>query len=141
MIAYVDSSVILRIELEQSGKLPEWGAIDRAITSELTRVECLVALDRTRIDRRLDDITVMTARASILDTLEGIELVRLAPSILDRAAEPFPTSLRALDAIHLATALAARDEIPEIVVASHDRRLGLAARAMGFQVLGVDLAA
>ena len=141
MIAYVDSSVILRIELEQSGKLPEWGAIDRAITSELTRVECLVALDRTRIDRRLDDITVMTARVSILDTLEGIELVRLAPSILDRAAEPFPTSLRALDAIHLATALAARDEIPEIVVASHDRRLGLAARAMGFQVLGVDLAA
>ena len=141
MIAYVDSSVILRIELEQSGKLPEWGAIDRAITSELTRVECLVALDRTRIDRRLDDITVMTARVSILDTLEGIELVRLAPLILDRAAEPFPTSLRALDAIHLATALAARDEIPEIVVASHDRRLGLAARAMGFQVLGVDLAA
>ncbi len=139
MIAYVDSSVILRIELEQPGKLPEWGAIERAITSELTRVECLVALDRARIDRRLDDVTVMTARASILARLEGIELVPLAPSILDRAAEPFPTSLRALDAIQLATALAARDEVPEIVIATHDRRLGLAARAMGFEVLGVDL--
>lgn len=138
MIAYVDSSVILRIELQQPQPLSEWTAIERSMSSVLTRVECLRTLDRLRIARYLDDATVATARSSILGRLDGLESIPLDPAILDRAGEPFPTSLRALDAIHLASALAIRDEVPDMVIATHDRQLGLAARAMGFEVLGLE---
>jgi predicted nucleic acid-binding protein len=51
------------------------------------------------------------------------------------------TSLATLDAIHLATALAIRDELPGMIFATHDDELGVAASSMGFDVQGVDLAA
>lgn len=47
------------------------------------------------------------------------------------------TSVGTLDALHLATALAVRAQVPSMVLATHDRELGLAATAMGFNVLGV----
>ena len=52
-----------------------------------------------------------------------------------RAAEPFPTLVRTLDAIHLASALLAREQIPDLRFATHDDELGLAARAVGFDLL------
>jgi Transposase DDE domain len=39
VIAYIDTSVLLRVALGQSNALPEWRQIDRGITSALTRVE------------------------------------------------------------------------------------------------------
>ena len=46
--------------------------------------------------------------------------------------------LRTLDAIHLATALAWREaRHPGLIVATHDPQLALAARACGFEVVGV----
>jgi hypothetical protein len=43
-----------------------------------------------------------------------------------------------LDALHLATALVWRDRMgPLAVMATHDTALGLAARAFGFEVVGV----
>ena len=38
MIAYADSSVILRVVLGQPAVLPEWHAIERLISSELAEV-------------------------------------------------------------------------------------------------------
>ena len=46
MIAYVDSSVLLRVVLFQPDRLPEWPTIEQAVTSALTEVECLRTLDR-----------------------------------------------------------------------------------------------
>jgi hypothetical protein len=42
-----------------------------------------------------------------------------------------------LDSLHLASGLVARRTIPELKLATHDRELGVGARAVGFQVLGV----
>jgi hypothetical protein len=70
--------------------------------------------------------------------LEAVDLVLLQRPILARASEPFPTPLGTLDALHLATALVWRDRLRQVVlVATHDRNLGLAARSFGFEVLGV----
>jgi hypothetical protein len=63
--------------------------------------------------------------------------VDLDRRVLDRAAEAFPTSLGSLDAIHLASALLARTAISDLEFATHDDELGIAARAMGFGVVGV----
>jgi hypothetical protein len=49
-----------------------------------------------------------------------------------------PAPLGTLDAIHLATADLWRESNPgDLLVATHDRALALAARASGFKVAGV----
>ena len=133
---YVDSSVVLRIVLGQGARLASWPLIDRPIASELIRVECLRRIDRARISAQLPDAEVATRRAAILEVLRGFSLVPVTTAILERAAEPFPTALGSLDAIHLATALLVRDQVEGLSVATHDAELGLAARAVGFEVEG-----
>lgn len=51
-------------------------------------------------------------------------------------AVPSTTTYATLDAIHLATALLLREELAELDFATHDARLALAARSMGFAVVG-----
>ena len=70
--------------------------------------------------------------------MEAMEIVDLNRPVLERAAQPVPTSLGTLDAIHLATALLWREHSGfEFVMATHDTALGLAARASGLRVVGV----
>jgi predicted nucleic acid-binding protein len=71
-----------------------------------------------------------------LTALSAFALAPVAASILERAADPFPTALGTLDAIHLATALQLRDEYPALAFATHDRELATAARSVGFTVEG-----
>jgi hypothetical protein len=49
VIAYVDSSVVLRVVLGQPGKLAEWKSIVTGVASGLVEVECLRTLDRLRV--------------------------------------------------------------------------------------------
>lgn len=65
-----------------------------------------------------------------------MELLRIDRLVLERAAGQFPTSLGSLDAIHLASALIVREEILDLVVATHDRELAAASRSLGFRVVG-----
>jgi hypothetical protein len=56
---------------------------------------------------------------------------------LSRAAQPLPLTLGTLDALHLASALAWREHAGEsVVLATHDARLGAAARALGLGIIG-----
>lgn len=136
MTRYVDSSVVLRILFDEPERLSVW-ADDQPVSSELLRVECLRVVDRARMSQGLDDETASRLRADAIDLVARIALVPLSSRLLERAAEPFPTQLRTLDAIHLATALVLRDDEPDLSFATHDRELGAAARAVGFEVLGL----
>jgi predicted nucleic acid-binding protein len=138
--AYVDSSVVVRILFGEPNPLRIWSQIDRAVSSELLSVECLRTLDRVRFRARLDDRTLGERRRGMLDLIDAIEIVPLDRSILERAGDPLPTSIGTLDAIHLASALAIRDDVPDLLFATHDEELALAASAMGFDVQGVDQA-
>ena len=139
MTAYVDTSVLLRIALGQADALPEWRQIDRGITSVLARVEGLRTLDRVRLRTQLADREVARRRSIILQLLGSLELVELDSLVLDRAAQPQPTELGTLDAIHLATALLWRESFDaKLVMATHDVALGTAAEAHGFRVVGVQ---
>ena len=137
MRVYVDSSVLLRLILGEPNPLPEWSRITEAVSSEITRVEGLRVLDRLRLAGDLGDRELARRRQTLLEALAGFELVRLNRSVLDRAAEPFPTQLRTLDAIHLASAMLARGRFPALRLATHDDSLGTAGRALNFRVLGV----
>lgn len=137
MNAYVDSSVVLRIVLGEPGALRAWRRIRRAVSSHLVRLECLRTIDRARIRLSLGDGDVAERRAGICHVLEGIDMVPIDAAVLERAADPFPTRLGSLDAIHLASALLARAQFRDLRLATHDAELAIAARAVGFEVLGV----
>lgn len=137
MIAYLDASVVLRLVLGEPNKLAEWKRVESAVASALTEVECLRTLDRLGRAGALTDKEVVARRAEVYRLLEGVEVVDIARPILRRASEPFPAPIGTLDAIHLATAIAWRDasETP-LVMATHDKALGNAARSIGIEVIG-----
>jgi predicted nucleic acid-binding protein len=138
MIAYVDSSVLLRVALGQPNALPEWRDIERGVSSALVTTESLRTLDRVRLRVNLSDIEVARRRATILSLIDSLELVDIDSVVLERAAQPMPTELGSLDAIHLASALLWKDALgADPVMATHDKALVLAAYAHGLKVLGI----
>ena len=76
-----------------------------------------------------------TAEARAL--LGQVALIELAPQILARALEPFPTPMRTLDALHLASLAHLWGQGQEIALASFDKRLIAGARALGIPLFDV----
>jgi uncharacterized protein len=135
--AYVDASVLLRLALGQPDSLAEWSKIDRGVSSALVTTESLRTLDRLRLRVKLADSEVAERRAKILELIASLEVVDIDTVVLDRAAQPMPTELGTLDAIHLATALLWKEMTAEgLTMATHDGALGIAAAAHGLPVIG-----
>lgn len=138
MIAYLDTSVLLRLVLREAGALTAVLELDGLVSSELLAVEGYRTLDRLRVQGAIDVEEAAARRGVIAAWLEAVDLVLLQPAVLSRASEPFPTALGTLDALHLATALVYRERTEQdIVLATHDKDLALAGRSFGFDVLGV----
>jgi predicted nucleic acid-binding protein len=139
VIAYLDSSTILRIVLGQANAFKEWRSITQGVVSALVEVECLRTLDRLRLAEGLKDAEIAARRETVFRLLEAIEVVELTRPILSRAAQPLPTTLGTLDAIHLATALLWKEQTrSDLVMATHDEGLATASRASGLRVVGVS---
>jgi predicted nucleic acid-binding protein len=138
MIVYLDSSVILRRLLGQPGSLREWRLVRTAVSSRLTEVECLRMLDRLRREALLTESRLAAVREACYTILGSLEIVEVTRAILSRAAQPSPTSLGTLDAIHLSSALVWRERRGKnLVMATHDEALAVSARACGLRALGV----
>jgi hypothetical protein len=91
-----------------------------------------------RLRAGLTDIEVARRRSTILALIDSLELIETDTIVLERAAQPMPTELGTLDAIHLASALLWKDaNNVDLAMAIHDRALGLAAQAHGLKVLGM----
>jgi len=137
MRAYLDSSVLLRVIFGEALALPQFRAIELAVSSELLRVECLRTVDRVRLRGLLNDEEVSSRSVAVYEAVRRVELVPLTAPVLDRAAQPFPTTLGTLDAIHLSSALLwQQSEGAALTFLTHDGELATAARALGFTVLG-----
>ena len=137
MIAYIDSSVLLRVLFGQSNALKEWKRIERGISSALIEVECLRTIDRLKLVERFSEEAMAIRREAIFSLIEGLEIIELTHPVLARASQPLPTALGTLDAIHLATALMWKEQTREnLVMATHDTALALAAKASGLSVVG-----
>lgn len=138
MIAYVDSSVVLRVVLGQPDRLGEWNAIELGVASALVGVECLRTLDRLRLSGRISDEELASRREAVYRLTEEIAVVELSETVLERASGPLTTPLGTVEALHLTTALLWRESRRQpLVVATHDGALAVAARAFGFHVIGV----
>ena len=137
MIAYLDTSALLRIVLREPGALDDLRGYEALVSNELIAVESARTIDRLRIQGSLTADEAGERIRAVNEWLEAIDLVLLRPAVLSRASEPMPTSIGTLDAIHLATALLWRDRMGALSeIATHDTALGAAARAFGFDVRG-----
>jgi predicted nucleic acid-binding protein len=140
VIAYIDTSALLRIVLREPGALDDLRSYDALVSSELIAIESPRTIDRLRLQGSLTTEEAAARVRAVNEWLETIDLVLLRPPVLSRASEPMPVPLGTLDALHLATALTWRDRIGALsTMATHDATLGSAARAFGFEVRGIAI--
>jgi len=124
---YLDASALVKLVLPEAESPALWAALPgeaRLVSSEIAEVEVLRAVVRAGGDGSSD-----SARGK----LESIRFLPLNRQIRRRACELGPAALRALDAIHIATAL----DLGELLagVYAYDVRLTEAARQAGLRVL------
>jgi len=69
------------------------------------------------------------------DLLARLAFLELAAPVLERALRPFPSPVRTLDALHLASIEFLRGRRQSVALATYDDRLAGAARALGIPLL------
>lgn len=126
---YVDTSVVLAQLLAEDQKPPPDLWTQALVSSRLLEYETW-----TRIHARQ---LVASHGEAVRQLLAQVSLLELSPLVLARALEPFPTAVRMLDAMHLASVEFLRHRRPDLELATYDRRLGPAARSLGIRL--VDL--
>ena len=138
MTVYVDTSVVLRILLHEPNPVGIWGQWNKAYSSALWRVEALRTVDRLRLTQEISDNEVAELVRDIQITHETFAVHPVTNQVFQRASETFPTVVGTLDAIHLATALSIREIENVDLMLTHDSQLAIAARSLGFEVMGID---
>lgn len=124
---YLDTSALVKLVwLEaHSEALRQWltGSKVRLVSSLLLHTEAL------RVAHRLTTDAVARTRS----LLDGVILLPITPDTCERAAALSPSSMRSLDAIHLATALTVVQEISGVL--TYDERLAESCSAHGITVM------
>lgn len=125
---YLDSSALVKMvvpEAESSALLRSLQSWTVRVTSELARVEVVRAVRRATKDGAVE------RRAEAV--LAGLHLLQMDDEVLERAGRLEPRTLRAGDAIHLASALSLGAELGAMAI--YDAALARAAQALGVEVL------
>lgn len=126
MAHYLDTSALVKLVViePETAALHTWltEADREPVASNLARTELLRAVRRAAPDRGLQAHAV----------LHSITLTDLTTSLFEEAGRLDPTTLRSLDAIHLAAALDLGDDLESMV--TYDDRLAEAAHANGIAV-------
>lgn len=137
---YVDTSAVLRVLFSEPGPTVRLGADDGVVSSEILEVEAFRAVDRERLLGNLNDVETAAKRKELTDLLVMLDLAPIDRAVIDRAKSSFAVNVRALDAIHVATAevLVAEAEGEELEFWTHDARQGTAALSRGLTVRGIQ---
>ena len=122
MKAYIDSSVVLRLLLDQPAAMTSWRKWSRLCSSSLLHVEVHRTVDRYRLSGEINDEQRSRITAKYDELTATIEFIPLTAMILQRASLPFPTVVATLDALHLASAALARVRGRGYIASLHGRR-------------------
>ena len=124
--------------LGEEGAQPVREVLRRAelvTASDLTLIECDRVLIRAVVLGEIDEATAADRRAHLNAAAAHWHLWRLTADIVDRARRPFPAEpIRALDAMHLASALAVRSVVPGVELLSLDGRIRRTGEQLGFRL-------
>jgi predicted nucleic acid-binding protein len=136
---YAESSAVLAWLLGEPRGAAMAGilrAADAVATSELTLIECDRVLLRSGALGRLarEEVDDRRARLTVESTLWSV--LGMTADVIDRARAPFTDdTIRALDAIHLATAVVLQRAGVDIEMLSLDARIRATARQLDFGIL------
>jgi predicted nucleic acid-binding protein len=137
--AYFDASVLVKRYVDEPGRRNVLRLLRRhqVVTSAIVPIELRSALRRRVAEGTLDDKHVPETLKHVSTDRGFWALIDVSSDVLARAETLIAThSLRALDAIHVASAqlFAARIAVPELVFVSADARQTAAAAAIGMTV-------
>lgn len=139
MILYAESSAVAAwLLLEDSAPVVReaLAGAEAVIASDLTHLESDRALRRAVELKRLTEAEAMVRRGILGRTAAGWSWMRLSPDVMARARATFPLEpVRTLDAIHLASALAALPALRRLAMLSIDDRIRRNAAALGLTVV------
>jgi predicted nucleic acid-binding protein len=121
-VIYVDSSVLLAQLFAEDRRPPRTLWDEPLITSRLAEYEVW-----NRVHAR--DLAGSHGEAA-RELLARISMVELSPIVLGRALEPFPTPVRTLDALHLASLDYLLAQRLRVTLATYDARMAHAASRM-----------
>jgi predicted nucleic acid-binding protein len=122
-VIYVDSSVALARLLAEPRHSPPAFWRENLVSSRLLEYQVWNRIHA----RQLADALA----GQVQQLIDLIELLELSPPVLARALRSFPTPLRTLDALHVASMEYLRERGHDVTLASFDFRLQAAARALG----------
>ena len=126
---YLDTSVALAQLLAEDRRPPTGLWAEELWSSRLLEYELWNRIHARDLARSHGDLLRLL--------LARISLIELDPVVLARALQPFPAPTRTLDALHLASASWLRERGAAIRVATYDRRLAAASRAIGLEVVAM----
>jgi predicted nucleic acid-binding protein len=137
-VKYVDASAVLRLLFQEPGLAVPLKPGDRVVSSHLVEVETFRAVDRERLLGNLDDLQTATKRKELTELLAMLDLAAIDGTVIARAKGAFAVNVRALDAIHVATAEILEAEAIEdpLEFWTHDERQASAALSRGLTVRG-----
>lgn len=127
---YLDASALVKLvtdEAETAVLRAHLATFTSRSTSRLATIEVPRAMARKGV------ASAAAAAEAWQQTIQGLVVIELEGRIGEAAAAVDPSTLRSLDAIHLATALALGAELDAFV--TYDARLADAARAAGLTVV------
>ena len=126
---YIDSSILLAHLLTEVRRPPLLLWDEPLMSSRLLEYEVWTRLNARDLHRSHGKLAS--------ELIARVALVELSRTVLERALQPFPLPLRTLDALHLASIEFMRRLKQNIELATYDRRLAAAARAMEISVLAL----
>jgi hypothetical protein len=121
-VIYLDTSVALAHLLAEDRQPPDSLWAQPLVSSRLLEYELWTRLNARDLGASHGD-----AARRMVDRLAILELV---PTVLARALEPFPVSVRTLDALHLASVEFLRGRGVSVELATYDERLTAGARSV-----------
>lgn len=136
-LAFLDTSIVLRRILGEPGAYPKLERFEKLYAGDLLRVEALRTIDRLRIQNHWTHEEIALRIRLLTAVMNTINTVPLQPPILRRASEPFSVTVGTLDALHIATAILAMEQLKKpFLFLTHDAKQGVAAQAAGFHAEG-----
>ena len=140
-VTYLDASTVVKVLRNEDGSAEAqalWRRISRAHASRLTGIEVRAALAAAHRNHRLTDTELAVALEREHQVSSGTLMIELDASVEAIARDvAVRHGLKGADAVHLASALVLEEA--ELVFATWDRRLHLAAQAEGLAVAPASL--
>jgi hypothetical protein len=138
MAIYVDATIVLEALFGGARARPPPMGRAAWVGSELLEVELFRSVDAMRLAGTLTDLETAKLHRQVTQTLAKLHLFPVSDEVIHKARSPFPIPVRALHALHAATAEVVASEAGPLEFWTRDTAQAAAAVTLGLEVRGLD---